>query len=81
MLLGLALLGAFVYGPERLGLNSACQTDECDPFEGRLVPTGLANLTIANFPLFVVGAFGVGALLVAAAGLKIRSEQARVAAA
>lgn len=69
MLLGLALLGAFVYGPERSGLNSG------------FVPTGLANLTIANFPLFVVGAFGLGALLVAAAGLKIRSEQARVAAA
>ena len=69
MLLGLALLGAFVYGPEQLGLTSG------------LVPTELANLTIANFPLFVVGAFGFGALLVAAAGLKIRSEQARVAAA
>lgn len=69
MLLGLALLGAFVYGPEQLGLNSG------------LVPTEFANLTIANFPLLVVGTFGVGALLVAAAGLKIRNEQARVAVA
>lgn len=69
MVLGLALLGAFVYGPDQIGLRSG------------LVPTDLANLTIANFPLFVVGAFGTGAFLVAAAALKIRSEQARVLAA
>lgn len=68
MVAGLALLGAFVYGPERLGLNSG------------LVPTDMANLTIANFPLLVVGSFGLGGLLVVSAGLKIRSEQARVAA-
>lgn len=67
MLLGLALLGVFVYGPENLGLNSG------------IMPTELANLTIANFPLLVVGVFGLGALLVVAAALKIRSEQARVA--
>lgn len=69
MVLGLALLGAFVYGPENLGLKSG------------VIPTDFANLTIANFPLLVLGAFGFGALLVAAAALKIRSEQARVAAA
>jgi hypothetical protein len=69
MLLGLALLGAFVYGPENVGLNSGA------------VPTEIANLTIANFPLLVVGVFGLGAFLAAAAALKIRSEQARVAAA
>lgn len=68
MVAGLALLGAFVYGPERLGLNSG------------LVPTDMANLTIANFPLLVVGSFGLGGLLVVSAALKIRSEQARVAA-
>jgi len=69
MLLGLALLGVFVYGPENLGLNSG------------VMPTELANLTIANFPLLVVGAFALGSFLAAAAALRIRSEQARVAAA
>ena len=69
MVLGLGLLGVFVYGPETLGLNSG------------VMPTELANLTIANFPLLVVGVFGLGAFLAAAAALKIRSEQARVAAA
>lgn len=69
MVLGLALLGAFVYGPDQIGLNSG------------LVPTDLAKVTIANFPLLVVSAFGIGALLVAAGALKIRSEAARVAAA
>src|SRR5881296_3417573 len=68
MVLGLALLGVFVYGPENLGLNSG------------IMPTELANLTIANFPLFVVGVFVLGAFLAAAAALKIRSEQARVTA-
>lgn len=68
MVLGLVLLGAFVYGPDRLGLTSG------------IMPTDLANLTIANFPLLVLGVFGLGSLLAAAAALKIRSEEARVAA-
>ncbi len=45
------------------------------------MPTDFARLTIDNFPLLVVGAFGLGVLLVFAAALKIRGEQARVAAA
>jgi hypothetical protein len=69
MIVGLGLLGVFVYGPESLGLNSG------------VMPTDLANLTIANFPLIVAGVFSIGALLTAVAALKIRSEQARVAAA
>ena len=69
MLVGLALLAVFVYGPENLGLNSG------------IVPTDIANLTIANFPLLVVGVFGLGAFLAAAAALQIRREQARVASA
>jgi hypothetical protein len=68
MVIGLGLLGAFLYGPERLGLNQG------------LVPTEMANQTIANFPLLVIGAFGLGGLLAAAAALKIRSEQAKVVA-
>jgi hypothetical protein len=67
MILGLILLGVFVYGPDRLGLASG------------FLPTDIAKLTIANFALLVLGAFGLGILLVAAAALKIRSEQARVA--
>ncbi len=69
MVLGLFLLGAFVYGPDQLGLTNG------------FVPSDLARITIANFPLLVFGAFAVGALLVAAAALKIRSEQSRVASA
>lgn len=69
MVFGLALLGAFLFGPERLGLNSG------------FVPTDLAEWTIANFALLVAGVFGLGALLAAAAAVKIRSEQARSAAA
>ncbi len=53
---------------------------ECYARSG-LVPTDLANVTIANFPVLVLGAFGIGAFLTAAAALKIRSEQARVSAA
>jgi hypothetical protein len=69
MVFGLGLLGAFLYGPERLGLDQG------------FVPTDLAGWTVANFPLLVAGTFGLGALLAAAAAIKIRSEQARVAAA
>ena len=69
MVIGLGLLGAYVYGPTSLGLNSG------------FLPTDIANLVIAEFPLLVLGAFGVGALLAAAAALKIRSEQARDAVA
>lgn len=69
MVLGLAVLAAYVYGPENLGIRSG------------VMPTDLADLTIANFPLLVVGTFALGALLAAAAALKIRSEQSRVATA
>src|SRR5207247_4770575 len=55
--------------PENLGLTSG------------IMPTDLANLTIANFPLLVVGMFAFGAFLAAAAALKVRSEQARLQAA
>ena len=69
MVVGLALLAAYVYGPNNLGLYSG------------FVPTDIADLLMAEFPLLVLGSFGLGALLAAAAALKIRSEQARVAAA
>lgn len=69
MVVGLGLLGAFLYGPEQLGLTSG------------VVPTLLGEIAISNFPLLVVGAFGLGGLLSALGALKIRGEQARVAAA
>ena len=69
MILGLLLLGAFLYGPENIGLDRGA------------MPPDFAKLTIDNFPLMVIGAFGLGVLLVFVAALKIRSEQARVAAA
>lgn len=67
MVVGLALLGAFLYGPERLGLDQG------------FVPTDLASWTIANFPLLVSGTFGLGAILAAAAAIMIRIEQTRAA--
>lgn len=69
MVAGLALLAVFVYGPDQLGLDRG------------IMPTDLAKATIANFPFLVVGAFALGAVLVAASALKIRSEQIRVSAA
>jgi hypothetical protein len=69
MLFGLALLGAFIMGPENLGLTSGA------------VPTEFGNLAVANFPLLVVGTFALGALFALAGALKLRSEQARIAAA
>src|SRR3989441_3625076 len=53
MIVGLFLLGGYVYGPDRLPLRSG------------VLPTDLANLTIANFVLMVLGAFGLGILLAA----------------
>src|SRR5947199_8703709 len=60
MVLGLALLGAFVYGPDQIGLRSG------------LVPTDLANLTMTNFTLLVLGAFGLATLLYADVARKLR---------
>jgi hypothetical protein len=69
MVVGLGLLGAYVYGPTNLGLSSG------------FFPTDIANFLAAEFPLLVLGAFGLGAVLAAAAAMKIRSEQARAAVA
>jgi hypothetical protein len=65
MVLGLILLGTYIAGPERLGLESGA------------IPTDLAVLMVANYPLLVVGAFAFGALLVAVGAMLIRREQAR----
>ncbi|HKZ23370.1 MAG TPA: hypothetical protein VJ224_03120 [Thermoplasmata archaeon] len=69
MVLGLVLLGTYIAGPERIGLESGA------------IPTDLAALMIANYPLMVIGAFGLGAFLAAAGALLIRREQGRAFAA
>jgi len=65
MVLGLVLLVPYVIGPASLGLQSGA------------IPTDLADLMIANYPLMVIGAFALGALLAAAGALLIRREHAR----
>ncbi len=68
MLLGLVTVGAYVIGPENLGLTSG------------IIPTQLADLMIANFALLVVAAFALGMLLMLAGALFVRSERNKVAA-
>ncbi|MGQ0797169.1 MAG: hypothetical protein ACT4OI_04785 [Methanobacteriota archaeon] len=66
MLLGVVLLGTFVAGPENLGLRSGW------------MPTDLAELTIANYALLVVGTFFLGMALVAVGALRLRGERSHV---
>lgn len=68
MLLGLVLLGTYVAGPENMGLRSGW------------MPTDLADLTIANYPVLVAGALFLGMALVALGAFRLRGERARVAA-
>ncbi len=68
MFLGLLLVGAYVVGPDSIGLTSG------------LVPTDLANLTIAYFPELIVATFGFGMLLMFAGAMFVRHERNRVAA-
>lgn len=67
MFLGLAAVGAYVIGPDNLGLTSG------------IIPTQLADLMIANFPLMVIGTFGFGMLLMLVGVLFIRSERNKIA--
>jgi hypothetical protein len=66
MLGGLGLLGAYVVGPERVLTRDG------------FIPYEIVDLTIANFPLLVVGTVGLGMLLVLAGALKLRGERARL---
>lgn len=66
MLLGLVLLGTYLLGPENLGLR------------GGWMPTELADLTIANYPLLVLGTFLAGMFLMALGALRARVERSRV---
>lgn len=68
MFLGLALVGAYVMGPDSIGLTSG------------IVPTDLANLMIANFALTVLGTFALGMFLMLVGALFVRSERNRAAA-
>ena len=60
MLLGLFLLGAYVMGPDAIGLMSGA------------IPTDLAELMVANFALMVAGAFAFGMFLTAVGALVVR---------
>ncbi len=68
MLLGLVTVGAYVIGPENLGLTSG------------IIPTQLADLMIANFTFLVLGTFAFGMFLMLVGALFIRSERNRAAA-
>ncbi len=69
MLLSLLLLGAYVMGPDAIGLMSGA------------IPTDLAKLMVANFALMVAGAFGLGIFLSAVGALVVRRARTRAAAA
>lgn len=66
MVAGLGLLASYILGPERLL-----------PRDG-LIPFELVDLTIANFPMLVVGTLGLGMLLALSGALKVRGERGRV---
>ena len=68
MFLGLVLVGGYVIGPQNIGLTSG------------IMPTDLANLTVANFPLLVIGVFGFGMFLMALGALFVRAERNKAAA-
>src|SRR5512136_1146431 len=59
MFVGLVLLGAYVLGPDQIGLNSG------------MIPTDLAKLMEANFALMVVGVLGFGMFLIAAGAVAL----------
>lgn len=67
MFLGLAAVGGYVIGPDNLGLTSGA------------IPTQLADLMVADFPLLVIGTFGFGMFLMLAGALFIRSQRNRTA--
>ena len=66
MLLGLVLVGAYVMGPESIGLTSG------------MVPTDLANLMIAYFAEMVVATFAFGMFLMFVGAMFVRRERNRV---
>ena len=65
MFLGLIAVGGYVIGPDNIGLTSGA------------IPTQLADLMIANFPMLVIGAFGFGMFLMLVGALFIRSQRNR----
>jgi tellurite resistance protein TehA-like permease len=67
MLIGLVLLGAYVIGPDAIGLMSGA------------IPTDLAKLMVANFAPMVAGALAFGMFLTAAGALVVRRARTRAA--
>jgi hypothetical protein len=68
MLLGLVTVGGYVIGPANIGLTSGA------------IPTQLADLMVANFPMLVIGTFAFGMFLMFVGALFVRRERNRVAA-
>lgn len=68
MFLGLVAVGAYVIGPDNLGLTSGA------------IPTQLADFMIADFPLLVIGTFGFGMFLMLVGALFIRSARSKASA-
>lgn len=68
MFLGLVMVGAYVIGPDNLGLTSG------------IMPTDLAKLVIANFAEMVVATFAFGMFLMSVGALFVRRERNRAAA-
>lgn len=68
MFLGLVLVGAYVVGPESIGLTSG------------MIPTDLANLMVAYFADLIVATFAVGMFLMFAGAMFVRRERNRVVA-
>ncbi len=67
LFLGLATVVGYVIGPDALGLTSG------------VMPTQLADLMIANWPLLVIGTFGFGMFLMLVGALFIRSQRNKAA--
>ena len=65
MFLGLIAVGGYVIGPDYIGLTSGA------------IPTQLADLMIANFPMLVIGTFAFGMFLMLVGALFIRSQRNR----
>ncbi|MFA5895601.1 MAG: hypothetical protein WC985_01680 [Thermoplasmata archaeon] len=69
MLVGLLLLGAYVMGPDAIGLMSGA------------IPTDLARLMVENFALMVAGTFALGMFLTAVGALVVRRARTHAASA
>ena len=68
MFVGLVLVGAYVMGPQSIGLTSG------------MIPTDLADLLVAYFAELIVATFAFGMLLMFVGAMFVRRERNRVVA-